>query len=108
MKNIPLPPSSHRPQKYPGPSADAVLALRKQFMNPGLFLSCKKPLLLVEGSMQYLWDDTGKRHLDGLDGIVTISVGHCSSAKAACRSDHPFRAVDVHHAGRRGFLAGRF
>jgi alanine-glyoxylate transaminase/(R)-3-amino-2-methylpropionate-pyruvate transaminase len=27
--------------------------------------------------MQYLWDDTGKRYLDGLGGIVTVSVGHC-------------------------------
>ena len=27
--------------------------------------------------MQYVWDDTGKRYLDGLGGIVTISVGHC-------------------------------
>jgi len=77
MKNIPLPLTSHQPQKYTGPSADEVLALRKQFMNPGIFLYYKKPLMLVEGSMQYLWDDTGKRYLDGLGGIVTISVGHC-------------------------------
>jgi len=27
--------------------------------------------------MQYVWDDTGNRYLDGLAGIVTISVGHC-------------------------------
>jgi alanine-glyoxylate transaminase/(R)-3-amino-2-methylpropionate-pyruvate transaminase len=77
MKNIPLPPTSHKPQKYTGPSAAEVLALRKQFMNPGIFLYYKKPLMLVEGSMQYLWDDTGKRYLDGLGGIVTVSVGHC-------------------------------
>src|SRR5712672_1994397 len=77
MKNIPLPPTSHQPKKYAGPSADEVLALRKQFMNPGIFLYYKKPLMVVEGSMQYVWDETGKRYLDGLGGIVTISVGHC-------------------------------
>ena len=77
MKNIPLPPTSHQPKKYAGPSADEVLALRKQFMNPGIFLYYKKPLMVVEGSMQYVWDDAGKRYLDGLGGIVTISVGHC-------------------------------
>jgi alanine-glyoxylate transaminase/(R)-3-amino-2-methylpropionate-pyruvate transaminase len=33
--------------------------------------------MFVEGHMQYIWDDTGKRYLDGLAGIVTISVGHC-------------------------------
>jgi len=77
MKNIPLPPTSHQPQKYAGPSAAEVLAQRKQFMNPGIFLYYKTPLMVVEGSMQYLWDETGKRYLDGLGGIVTVSVGHC-------------------------------
>jgi alanine-glyoxylate transaminase/(R)-3-amino-2-methylpropionate-pyruvate transaminase len=33
--------------------------------------------MLVEGAMQYLWDDTGKRYLDAIGGIVTVSVGHC-------------------------------
>ena len=77
MKTIPLPPCNHQPRKYTGPSADEVLALRKQFMNPGIFLYYKKPIMLVEGSMQYVWDETGKRYLDGLGGIVTVSVGHC-------------------------------
>lgn len=77
MKDIALPPTSHKPQKYSGPTAGEVLALRKQFMNPGIFLYYKKPIMLVEGAMQYVWDDTGKRYLDGLGGIVTVSVGHC-------------------------------
>jgi alanine-glyoxylate transaminase/(R)-3-amino-2-methylpropionate-pyruvate transaminase len=77
MKNIPLPPTAHQPKKYTGPSADEVLALRKQFMNPGIFLYYKKPLMVVEGSMQYVWDETGRRYLDALGGIVTVSVGHC-------------------------------
>ncbi len=83
MKNIPLPPTSHQPKKYSGPSADEVLALRKQFMNPGIFLYYKKPLMVVEGSMQYVWDETGKRYLDGLGGIVTVSVG-IASARHCC------------------------
>src|ERR1051325_7262084 len=74
---MPLPPCNHKPAQYKGPSADQVLALRKQFLNPGIFLYYKKPMMLVEGHMQYVWDDTGKRYLDGLGGIVTISVGHC-------------------------------
>jgi alanine-glyoxylate transaminase/(R)-3-amino-2-methylpropionate-pyruvate transaminase len=84
MKNIPLPgffyfhtPDQSSTEKYSGPSADEVLAQRKQFMNPGIFLYYKKPLMVVEGSMQYVWDETGKRYLDGLGGIVTVSVGHC-------------------------------
>ncbi len=27
--------------------------------------------------MQYLWDEHGRRYLDALGGIVTVSVGHC-------------------------------
>ena len=77
MKEIPLPPTNHKPQKYSGPSAEEVLAKRKQFMNPGIFLYYKKPIMVVEGSMQYVWDENGKRYLDGLGGIVTVSVGHC-------------------------------
>lgn len=77
MKSIPLPPTSHQPAPYAGPSLDAVLAQRKQFLNPGLFLYYKQPIMIVEGSMQYVWDSTGKRYLDGLGGIVTVSVGHC-------------------------------
>ena len=77
MKNIPLPPASRQPKKYNGPSAAEVLALRKQYLNPGIFLYYKKPLMIVEGSMQYVWDETGRRYLDGLGGIVTVSVGHC-------------------------------
>ena len=46
---------------------------KKQFLNPGVFLYYKAPLMLVEGSMQYVWDDMGKRYLDGLGGIVTVN-----------------------------------
>ncbi len=72
-----LPPTSHQPQPYTGPSKAEVLALRREFLNPGLFLYYKEPLMLVEGKMQYVWDETGRRYLDGIGGIVTVSVGHC-------------------------------
>ncbi len=32
--------------------------------------------MLVEGNMQYLYDEKGKRYLDAFAGIVTVSVGH--------------------------------
>ena len=77
MKLPDLPPFDHQPKKYSGPSADEVLRLRKEFLNPGIFLYYKKPLMLVQGRMQYVWDESGRRYLDALGGIVTISVGHC-------------------------------
>ncbi|MBA3833487.1 MAG: aminotransferase class III-fold pyridoxal phosphate-dependent enzyme, partial [Chthoniobacterales bacterium] len=72
-----LPPFPFQPQPYTGPSPDEILRLRKQFLNPGIFLYYKKPLTLVQGKLQYVWDETGRRYLDALGGIVTISVGHC-------------------------------
>src|ERR1700678_1997032 len=77
MRAPSLPPTSHQPRKYTGPSARAVLAKRKQFLSPGIFLYYQKPLMLVEGKMQYVWDEKGRRYLDGIGGIVTVSVGHC-------------------------------
>jgi alanine-glyoxylate transaminase / (R)-3-amino-2-methylpropionate-pyruvate transaminase len=77
LQPVPLPPCSYQPKPYDGPSAEQVLALRREFLNPGLFLYYRKPIMIVEGRMQYVWDDTGRRYLDGLGGIVTVSVGHC-------------------------------
>jgi len=77
MKIPELPPFDHKPKKYEGPPTDEVFRLRKEFLNPGIFLYYKKPLMLVEGKLQYVWDERGKRYLDALGGIVTISVGHC-------------------------------
>jgi len=77
MQKPVLPPFDYQPKPYAGPSADEVLRLRKQFLNPGIFLYYKNPIMLVEGRMQYVWDERGKRYLDALGGIVTVSVGHC-------------------------------
>jgi alanine-glyoxylate transaminase / (R)-3-amino-2-methylpropionate-pyruvate transaminase len=76
-KRTPLPMAPHKPAPYTGPSKAEVLALRKQYLTPGLLTYYQEPLLLVEGKMQYLWDETGKQYLDGFAGIVTVSVGHC-------------------------------
>ena len=77
MKLPDLPPFEHQPGKYSGPSADEVLRLRKEFLNPGIFLYYKKPFMMVEGKMQYVWDEHGRRYLDALGGIVTVNCGHC-------------------------------
>jgi len=71
------PPSSHQPHPYEGPSCDEVLRLRREYLSPGLLTYYRRPLLLVEGRGQYLWDETGKQYLDGFAGIVSVSVGHC-------------------------------
>jgi alanine-glyoxylate transaminase/(R)-3-amino-2-methylpropionate-pyruvate transaminase len=72
-----LPPVNHIPRPYLGPSRAELIAMRKQFTNPAIFHLYREPLLIVEGHMQYLYDETGRRYLDLFAGIVTVSVGHC-------------------------------
>ena len=75
MKTPTLPAFAHQPKAYSGPSAEEVFGLRKEFLNPALFHIYKKPLMLVEGKGQYLWDEKGRRYLDGWAGSSTGSVG---------------------------------
>ena len=72
-----LPDCDYTPPTYDGPSKEEVKKLRKEFLTPALVTYYKDPLMLVDGHMQYLFDETGKRYLDGFAGIVSVSVGHC-------------------------------
>lgn len=72
-----LPLYEYQPRPYTGPSADEVLKLRKRYLNPALLTFYKNPIMIVEGSMQYLYDEKGRRYLDAIAGIVSVSVGHC-------------------------------
>ena len=74
---MPLPPFDYSPMPYDGPSPEEVLDLRNQYVSPGIFHYYKKPIMIVEGKGQYLFDEKGRRYLDGFGGIVTVSVGHC-------------------------------
>jgi len=71
-----MPPIDHTPRPYSGPSRQEVLAMRRQYCHPSTFLYYREPLMLVEGHMQYLYDETGRRYLDMFAGIVTVSCGH--------------------------------
>ena len=76
-RRVSLPQCGHVPRAYAGPSKAEVLAQRQAYLNPGLFHIYAEPLMLVEGHMQYVWDEQGMRYLDGYAGIVSISAGHC-------------------------------
>lgn len=72
-----MPSFSHVPAPYTGPSAEEVLQLRKTYLSPSLSMHFRKPVMIVEGKMQYLFDEKGRRYLDAFAGIVTVSAGHC-------------------------------
>ena len=72
-----LPSFAHVPAPYTGPGLTEVHALRHSAVNPALFHYYKEPIMIVEGKGQYVFNETGRRYLDGFAGIVTVSVGHC-------------------------------
>ena len=72
-----LPVCAHQPRQYDGPPREDVLQMRREFLTPALVTYYADPIMIVEGHMQWLFDETGRRYLDAIAGIVTVSVGHC-------------------------------
>jgi alanine-glyoxylate transaminase/(R)-3-amino-2-methylpropionate-pyruvate transaminase len=77
MSNPQLPRCDHQPAAFAGPTYDETLRLRREYLPPSYLTYYERPLMLVEGRMQYVWDETGRRYLDAFGGIVTVGVGHC-------------------------------
>jgi alanine-glyoxylate transaminase/(R)-3-amino-2-methylpropionate-pyruvate transaminase len=65
MTQATMPHCAHKPQPYTGPSRKEVLDLRREFLTPALVTYYKEPVMIVEGHMQWLFDETGRRYLDG-------------------------------------------
>jgi len=57
------------------PSPAATLAERKFRLGRNLSISYRRPLKIVRGLRQYLYDDTGRAYLDGVNNVA--HVGHC-------------------------------
>lgn len=72
-----MPAYDFEPPAYEGPSRQDVLDLRKRYVHPSVFTLYEDPLMIVDGRMQWLFDEKGTRYLDMLAGIVTVSCGHC-------------------------------
>lgn len=61
---------------YSGP--EEILRLKERYLIPCVYHFYKKPMQLVRGSMQYLYDHTGKRYLDFFAGVSVVNLGHCN------------------------------
>lgn len=72
-----IPACDYRPPAYDGPSREEVLDMRREFLTPALVTFYQEPVMIVDGHMQWLFDEKGTRYLDAFAGIVTVSVGHC-------------------------------
>lgn len=72
-----MPSFDYSPPPYTGPTAAEILEKRKEYLSPSMFTLYKKPVHVVDGKMQYLFDEEGRRYLDGFGGIATVCCGHC-------------------------------
>ncbi|KAL0628563.1 Alanine--glyoxylate aminotransferase 2, mitochondrial [Plecturocebus cupreus] len=72
-----MPPCDFTPEKYQSLGYDRVLEIHKEHLSPVETAFFRKPLLLHQGHMEWLFDAEGNRYLDFFSGILTISVGHC-------------------------------
>ena len=54
---------------------DSILEARQRLLGRNLSIAYDKPLNIVRGAMQYLYDDEGRRYLDAYNNVA--HVGHC-------------------------------
>ncbi len=63
-------------ETYIGP--EKIIEKKRQYIMPCLSHFYEKPPELVKGSMQYLYDHTGKKYLDCFAGVSVVNCGHCN------------------------------
>jgi 4-aminobutyrate aminotransferase-like enzyme/Ser/Thr protein kinase RdoA (MazF antagonist) len=65
-------------ERFPAkePDASEALAARKALMGRNLSLSYRRPLKIVRGRMQYLYDDTGRAYLDVYNNVPLVGHSH--------------------------------
>ncbi len=64
-------------------TAETILAERKRRIGPNLSLSYRKPLKIVRGWMQYLYDSDGRRYLDAVNNVPHLGHSHPRVVRAA-------------------------
>lgn len=65
------------------PSADEALQRRRKLIGSSLSVSYRKPLKIVRGWRQYLYDDTGRAFLDVYNNVPLVGHSHPSVVRAA-------------------------
>jgi 4-aminobutyrate aminotransferase-like enzyme/Ser/Thr protein kinase RdoA (MazF antagonist) len=63
--------------------ADEILARRAEQIGPSLSISYRKPLHIVRGSMQYLYDRDGRKYLDAVNNVPHVGHSHPRVVRAA-------------------------
>jgi len=69
-----------------------ILAVRQRHVGRNLSIGYRHPVQIVRGSMQYLFDETGRRYIDGYNNVP--HVGHCHP-RVVDAAERQMRAVNT-------------
>jgi 4-aminobutyrate aminotransferase-like enzyme len=67
----------------PPPSPETTLQQRRALIGRNLSISYRRPLKIVRGWMQYLYDETGRAYLDVYNNVPHVGHSHPRVARAA-------------------------
>jgi 4-aminobutyrate aminotransferase-like enzyme len=73
-------------------NSDEILAARRRAIGRNVSLGYRRPVHIVRGAMQYLFDETGRRYLDGYNNVP--HVGHCHP-RIVDAAEHQMRALNT-------------
>ncbi|HEX9166713.1 MAG TPA: aminotransferase class III-fold pyridoxal phosphate-dependent enzyme, partial [Gemmatimonadales bacterium] len=65
------------------PSTDALLAERRAHLGPSLSISYRRPLTIVRGFRQFLYDADGRAYLDAVNNVPHVGHQHPRVVRAA-------------------------
>jgi 4-aminobutyrate aminotransferase-like enzyme/Ser/Thr protein kinase RdoA (MazF antagonist) len=66
-------------------TAPQILDYRKRHLGKNLSISYEKPLTMLRGCRQYLFDDTGRRYLDTVNNVAHVGHEHPRVVRAGQR-----------------------
>ncbi len=65
--------------------ADRVLAERRHHLGPSLSIAYRRPLEIVRGWMEFLYDQDGRRYLDAVNNVPHVGHAHPAVVRAGQR-----------------------
>jgi Ser/Thr protein kinase RdoA (MazF antagonist) len=74
-------PADRFPEEDPSPAE--TLASRRERLGPSLSVSYRRPLKVVRGWRQYLYDETGRAYLDVYNNVPLVGHSHPRVVRAA-------------------------
>lgn len=69
----------------PGRGLDATVEARQRHLGPNLSISYRRPLKIVQGWRQYLYDHLGREYLDCVNNVAHVGHSHPAVNQAAAQ-----------------------